>query len=83
MEQIDKQSFAQSGGVYRNTTTATTGEFCGILVIDAAVFSAIDFPELSGDSIVGDTIPAGVFLPGQIKSFTLASGKVFAVNSSS
>lgn len=83
MEQIHKQAFAQSGGIYRNTTTATTGDFCGILVIEAAVFSAITYPELTGDSIIGDTIPAGTFLPGQISGFTLSSGKVFAVNSSS
>lgn len=75
---IEKQSFGQAGAVFESGTTAVTGGFCAIHVIAEAVFSALDWPELSGDTLTGVTIPAGTTIFGEISGFTLTSGSVLA-----
>ena len=75
---IEKQSFGQAGAVFESGTTAVTGDFCAIQVIEAATLSAITWPELSGDAITGVEIPAGVTIFGQITGFTLSGGSVLA-----
>ena len=75
---IEKQSFGEAGAVFESGTTAVAGEFCAILVVEAAVFSALTWPELTGDAMTSVTIPAGVTIYGQITAFTLSSGKVLA-----
>ena len=76
---IDKQSFGQSGATVVSDTTATTGDFCAIQVLETANFSAITWPELTG-TLTGIDIPAGTVIYGQITGFTLTSGKVLAYN---
>lgn len=75
---IEKQSFGQAGAVFESGTTAVAGGFCAVHVIAEAVFSALDWPELSGDALTGVTIPAGTTLYGDITGFTLSSGSVLA-----
>jgi len=74
---IDKQSFGQSGATVVTNTAATAGDFCAIQVLAEANFSAITWPELTG-TLTGFAIPAGTVIYGQISAFTLASGKVLA-----
>lgn len=75
---IEKQSFGQAGATYESGTTAVTGSFCAVHVLAEANFSAIDWPELDGDTFTGEIIPAGTTLYGDIKGFTLTSGRVLA-----
>tara|TARA_B100001063_G_scaffold191966_1_gene183048 strand:- start:1250 stop:1498 length:249 start_codon:yes stop_codon:yes gene_type:complete len=74
---IDKQSFGQSGATVVTNTAATAGDFCAIQVLEEVNFSAITWPELTG-TLTGFAIPAGTVIYGQITAFTLASGKVLA-----
>ena len=79
---IDKQSFGQSGATFESGTDAVSGDFCALQVVGEAVLASLSWPELSGDSLVGVTIPAGVVIYGQISGFTLASGSVLAYKAS-
>lgn len=76
---IDKQTFGQKGATVVTGTSATTGDFCAIQVLEDANFSAVTWPELTG-TLTGIEIPAGTVIYGQITGFTLASGKVLAYN---
>ena len=75
---IDKQSFGQEGATFESGTTAVTGEFCDITMVEDTEFSALTWPELDGDTITGVTFQAGFTIYGQITGFTLSSGKVLA-----
>jgi hypothetical protein len=75
---IEKQSFGQAGAVFESGTTPIAGDFCAILVVEAAVFDTLTWHELSGDALTGVTIPAGITIYGQITGFELDSGKVLA-----
>ena len=87
---IDKQSFGQAGATFEaGAGVAHVGEYCAILIVEAAVFTTLTWAELNVDSagaavtptadpITGVTFPAGVTIYGQITAFTISSGKVLA-----
>lgn len=67
----------QRGTVNTANTSAVTGEFSCIQVMEDAVFSA--FTEENSTGVVTSiTFTAGAFLFGRITGYTLASGKVRA-----
>lgn len=76
--QLEKQSLGKGGAIFESGTTAITEDICAIQVIAEATFSALDWPELSGDALTGVAIPVGTILVGDIKGFTLTSGSVLA-----
>jgi hypothetical protein len=68
-------------GVHVETgITPVTGDFYGILVLEAATFSTFTQNAATGDAMTGFAIPAGIpILNGRgITAFTLTSGKVIA-----
>lgn len=69
-----------NGVVTETGTTAVTGDFYAIQVLEAATFSVFTELAASGDAMTGFAIPAGTWIyNGQgIKAFTLSSGKVRA-----
>ena len=75
---IEKQSFGQEGATFESGTTAITGEFCAITMVEDTVFSSLTWAELDGDTITGNTFSAGFTIYGQITAFALTSGKVLA-----
>ena len=90
---IEKQSFGQAGATFEaragGDSVAHVGEYCAILIVEAASFSTLTWAELNVDSagaavspaadaITGHTFPAGVTIYGQITAFTITSGKVLA-----
>lgn len=77
----DKQSFGVAGCKYETGTTAVTGDFCAIQILNDAVFSLLTNTIGTGDAITSLTIPAGLTLFGKFSAFTLASGAVCAYNS--
>jgi hypothetical protein len=73
--------FSHSGGVVIDDTTATTGQFGAIQVINDAVFAAITAPEYTNAAdLTTLTISAGTVLYGRFTAFTLTSGVVVAHN---
>lgn len=72
---------AAAGTVTETGTTAVTGSFKAITVLEAATFSVFTETGATGDAMTGFAIPAGVTLFGNITAFTLTSGKVRAYNS--
>lgn len=60
-------------------TTAVTGNFVAIEVIEAATFTTLTIANQSGDSPTGFAWPVGgPIIKGNITAFTLSSGKVIA-----
>lgn len=80
-EKSDKQAFGEAGCVYEVGTTAITGDFCAIQILNDAVFSLLTNTLGTGDAITTLTIPAGITLFGKFSAFTLTSGAVCAYNS--
>jgi hypothetical protein len=70
-------ALGQFGAVVETGTTAITGNFAAITVLDDATFSAIG-GDISGDNLTGFAIPKGITLFGRFTGFTLTSGKVIA-----
>lgn len=72
--------FGGNGVVVESGTTAITGDFCEIVVLAEATFSAFTENGASGDAMTGFAIPAGVSIKNGlgITAFTLTSGKVRA-----
>lgn len=69
--------FGQKGVVVETGTTAVTGSFYAIQVLEEATFSLFTDTDASGDAMTGFAIsPCIIF--GQITAFTLTSGKVRA-----
>lgn len=68
----------RGGVVVTTNTSAVTGVFCAIQVIEDANFSAFVETDSAGQAMTGFAIPAGVTLYGNITGYTLASGKVRA-----
>lgn len=75
---IEEQSFGRAGAIFESGTTAVSGSFCAVQVMSEATFSALDWPELSGDALTGVAIPTGTVIYGDIQGFTLTSGSVLA-----
>ena len=65
------------GAVIASTTAAQTGPFNAIYVMVAATFSAWSEADLTG-TMTGVAFPAGTWIYGDIRSFTLTSGTVRA-----
>lgn len=78
--QISGHSGAALGVVVETGTTAVTGKFYAIQVLEDAQFSVLTENASSGDSMTGFTVPAGTILYNGlgITAFTLTSGKVRA-----
>jgi hypothetical protein len=74
----EKQQFGQAGSVNESGTTAITGDFCAIQILNDAVFSLITDSLASGDAITTLTLPAGLVIYGKFTAFTLTSGAVRA-----
>lgn len=73
--------FSHQGGVVIDDTTATTGQFGAIQVINDAVFSAITMPEYTNATdLTTLTLTAGTVIYGRCTAFTLTSGVVVAHN---
>ena len=72
---------AGNGGVIIDDTSATTGTFGGLLVINTAVISAITAPSVTNSAgLTSITLDAGLYLPLNFSSITLTSGVVYAIN---
>ncbi len=72
---------AGASGCYIETgTTAVTGNFVAIEVIEAATFTTLTIANQSGDAPTGFAWPVGSVIRGNITAFTLSSGKVIAYN---
>lgn len=71
---------ARNGIVNETGTTAVTGDFYAVQVLDAATFTTFTENNASGDAVTGFSIPAGTILynGNGITAFTLSSGKVRA-----
>ena len=78
--QYDSTALGQYGAVVETGTTAVTGGFAAITVLDDATFSAISAQNLTGDNLTGFALPKGITLFGRFTGFTLTSGKVIAYN---
>lgn len=68
----------QEGVTVTTNTTAVTGNFTAIQVLEDANFSAFTETGATGQAMTGFVIPAGTTLFGRITGYTLASGKVRA-----
>lgn len=77
----NKQASGAGGILVETGTTAQTGDFCEIQVLEAANFSLLTEARSSGDTMTGFAIPAGTILKGKFTAFTLTSGKVRAMKS--
>ena len=77
---IGGHSAGQNGVLVETGTTAQTGDFGAIQVLEDAVFSLFTEAnaDSAGDAMTGFTIPAPTILLGRISAFTLTSGKVRA-----
>ena len=72
---------SHQGAVVVNDTTATTGNFGTIQIINDAVFSSITLPEYTDASKLQTiTHSAGTVIYGTCTAFTLTSGVVAAHN---
>ena len=80
MNAYEHNANAGNGIVIETGTTAVTGDFFSIQVLEAATFTTFTERGASGDAMTGFSIAAGTILEnGQgITAFTLSSGKVRA-----
>lgn len=80
MAPFEQDAAAKNGIVVETGTTAVTGDFFAIQVLEAANFSTFTENATSGDAMTGFSIPAGTLLYNGkgITAFTLTSGKVRA-----
>ena len=63
------------GGDFVNTTDAQTGRWNRIVIVKGNTsFDAITAQNYTGNSLVGESFPAGFELQGVFTAFTLASG---------
>lgn len=71
---------ARNGIINETGTTAVTGDFYAIQVLEAATFTTFTENGASGDAMTGFSIPAGTMLYNGkgITAFTLSAGKVRA-----
>jgi hypothetical protein len=79
--QISGHTGAALGVVVETTgSTAVTGKFYAIQVLEAATFSTFTENGASGDAMTGFSVPAGTILYNGlgITAFTLSGGKVRA-----
>lgn len=75
-----QESMGKFGSVVETGTTAITGAFCAIQMIEDTVFSTLTSGNWQGDAATGVTFTAGTTIYGEFSAFTLTSGKVIAYN---
>ena len=75
---VDKQTFGQFGGEVITDTSAHTGEFCALQILEDAAITAITAPKLTGDLTAVTTLSAGTVVFTPFTSVTLASGSAIA-----
>ena len=68
----------ENGAVVETDTTAITGNFEALQCIESTVLALLTSSNLTGDSLVGVTLPPGFILYCRFTAFTLTSGKVVA-----
>lgn len=68
----------ENGSVTETGTTAITGDFEAIQMLEDSVFSLLTDSVGSGDAMTGFSISAGQIIYGKFTAFTLTSGKVRA-----
>jgi hypothetical protein len=73
--------FGQEGAEVITDTAAHPGSFISLQALSDAVIAAVTAPNLTGNSLVGQTIPAGVAIYGRFTSITLTSGSLIAYKS--
>ena len=73
----------RNGGTVIADTTATTGTFGGLLIVEDAVINSWTCSNLTNAADLEDavTLPAGLYLPAQFTAITLTSGTVVAYKS--
>lgn len=83
MDNIKKAFFAEHGSEILSgaESNSTTGPFCALVVLNAAVIDSMT-SDITGAADIEDTItlPAGVVLYGRITAVTLTSGVVQLIN---
>lgn len=67
-----------NGNVVTTNTTAVTGLFSSVQILEDATFTVFTETGSEGQAMTGFSIPAGVTLYGKITAYTLSSGKVRA-----
>jgi hypothetical protein len=75
---IFAESLGKYGAVTETGTTAVTGNFAAIQMIEDTVFTTLTSSNWSGDAMTGVTFKAGQVIYGAFTAFTLTSGKVIA-----
>ena len=68
----------ENGVTVTTNTTAVTGSFTAIQVLEDATFSVFTETGATGQAMTGFVVTAGTILFGRITAYTLASGKVRA-----
>ena len=68
----------RTGVTITTNTTAVTGSFTAVQVLEDATFSVFTETGSAGQAMTGFVVPAGVTLFGRITAYTLTSGKVRA-----
>lgn len=73
-------SGARNGVIIETGTTAVSGDFYAIQVLEAATFTTFTENGAGGDAMTGFSVPAGTLLYNGkgITAFTMSSGKVRA-----
>lgn len=69
-----------NGGVVIDDTTATSGNFGGMLVITDAVINTWDSDLTNASDLSGKTLIAGLYIPSRFENITLTSGTVICYN---
>ena len=79
----NKQASGAGGILVETGTTAQTGDFCEIQILELASFGVLteSRADALGDAMTGFDIPAGIILKGKFTAFTLTKGKVRATKS--
>jgi hypothetical protein len=78
--EVDNLSLGTNGAKIVTDTSAQTGEWYAIQIVEDAAFSALTGFQLQG-TWTGVTFPAGQIIFGRFTAFTLSSGKVVAYRS--
>lgn len=79
----ENRQFGREGGEIITDTVAHTGNFYAISFYEASQITAITITDakgavFTGNTLVGETLPAGYELYGKITSIRLASGACIA-----
>jgi hypothetical protein len=77
MNDVDSKQFGVKGCLNETGTTAVTGNFYAIQVLEDSNFSLLTDATASGDALTGRTIVPQILF-GNFSAFTLTSGAVRA-----